>query len=369
MRDIALIIAILLSSQSVAWAHQNGSIIPRQAAQYKATVIREVRYYWGLGESPATFMSQIHQESTFREDAKSAVGATGLAQVMPMTAQWLQQIYPKDLKELCDSKSGCPLNAHWAIRTLVIYDKKLFDRLTWAETKDDRWAATLSAYNGGESWVTRERRACSSQFPVASNNNVSDSHMRYAVSFSQRSISNLAAIGLAYLNDLIFSQLRSINISSAPNGFGMKSSSTSIPSGRSTFFISINNIIKISSDEQMVRPDARRIVAAMQDAKAIRNISDKPSIHQSVDKQTSVPIATVSIPINSPYPQPARISLADKGQNSLTERDSATRHNDNISCNRWFENLEKVCLRAKWACDENRHYPRNILYKWRHHYQ
>ena len=201
MRDTALVIAVLLSFQGVTWAHQNGSIIPRQAAQYKATVTREVRYYWGFGQSPSVFMSQIHQESGFREDAKSAF-ASGLTQFTPGTAEWIQRLYAKDLRETCPSKSGCPLNPKWAIRSMVLYDKRLWDRYSFADG-DDRFGFTLSSYNGGAGWVDKERM------------------------------------------------------------------------------------------------------------------------------------------------------LAAK-----TGADSS----------KWFNAVETVCLRAKWACDENRHYPRNILYKWRHHY-
>lgn len=30
----------------------------------------------------------------------------------------------------------------------------------------------------------------------------------------------------------------------------------------------------------------------------------------------------------------------------------------------WFNHIEKACLRAKWACAENRDYPRRILFHW-----
>lgn len=196
-----LILAILVAQQEV-FSHEAKNIVPRAAAQYRATVIREVRYYWGFGESPATFLSQIHQESGFREDAKSAF-ALGISQFTPGTAEWIQQLYAKDLRETCPSKSGCPLNPKWAIRSMILYDKRLWDRYPFT-SGDDRFGFTLSSYNGGAGWVDKERKATA----------------------------------------------------------------------------------------QM-----------------------------------------------------------------------------NAESNRWFNGVEKICLRAKWACDENRQYPRNILHKWRHHYQ
>jgi hypothetical protein len=31
---------------------------------------------------------------------------------------------------------------------------------------------------------------------------------------------------------------------------------------------------------------------------------------------------------------------------------------------RWFGHVERYCLRANWACEENRAYPRKILFRW-----
>ena len=199
---IALLIVTFLLSRGILYAHKNGRIVPPRAAQYRPTVIREVRYYWGFRENPSTFLSQIHQESGFREGAKSAF-ASGLTQFTPGTAEWIQKLYAKDLRETCPTNSGCPLNPKWAIRAMVMYDKRLWDRYPFT-SGDDRFGFTLSSYNGGSGWIDKERQAAA----------------------------------------------------------------------------------------QM-----------------------------------------------------------------------------NKESNKWFNAVEKTCLRAKWACDENRQYPRNILYKWRHHYE
>jgi hypothetical protein len=92
-------------------------------------------------------------ESGWREDARSPVGALGLAQFMPGTAAWIAQLYPADLGD------AAPLDAHWALRALVTYDLWLWERLT--EFRDDglhRWGATLSAYNGGLGNVRKDRQ-------------------------------------------------------------------------------------------------------------------------------------------------------------------------------------------------------------------
>jgi hypothetical protein len=54
---------------------------------------------------------------------------------------------------------AAPLDAHWALRALVTYDRWLWERLT--EFRKDgrhRWGATLSAYNGGLGNVRKDRQ-------------------------------------------------------------------------------------------------------------------------------------------------------------------------------------------------------------------
>jgi soluble lytic murein transglycosylase-like protein len=98
------------------------------------------------------FAAQIHQESRWRPDAKSAVGALGIAQFMPGTAQWIANLYPADLKP------GAPLDPNWAIRALVRYDYWLLKRLSMYQEGDERWAAALAGYNGGLGWVQKDSK-------------------------------------------------------------------------------------------------------------------------------------------------------------------------------------------------------------------
>jgi soluble lytic murein transglycosylase-like protein len=127
--------------------------IPAQASIYRAQLTREARAAWGLEAPVALFAAQVHQESVWREDARSPVGALGLAQFMPGTAAWIAQLYPADLGD------AAPLDARWALRALVTYDLWLWERLT--EFRDDglhRWGATLAAYNGGLGNVRKDRQ-------------------------------------------------------------------------------------------------------------------------------------------------------------------------------------------------------------------
>jgi soluble lytic murein transglycosylase-like protein len=103
----------------------------------------------------ATFAGQVHQESAWRPDAISPVGAQGMAQFMPATATWIAEIYPALVERQ-------PLNASWALRALVTYDRHLWDRID-AATACDRMAMTLAAYNGGPGWLARDKTLASSK--------------------------------------------------------------------------------------------------------------------------------------------------------------------------------------------------------------
>lgn len=137
----------LLSVTSTACAQS----VPREAQRYQLTLKREAQRVWGVDAPIATFAAQVHQESRWRPDARSPVGALGLAQFMPATADWIGGI-DAGLRE------RAPLNPTWALRGLVTYDKWLFDRVK-ADNQCERMAFVLSAYNGGLGWVYKRQRA------------------------------------------------------------------------------------------------------------------------------------------------------------------------------------------------------------------
>ena len=142
-----------------AQAHDGAFTPPRNAIKYRRQVIREAQYRFGLKADAALFMGQIHQESGFREDAKSKF-AFGIAQFVPATAEWIQSLYPADLE--CETRKGCPLDAGWAIRAMVLYDKRLWDSFPLAQG-DERNALMLVSYNSGIGWVRKERKLAESK--------------------------------------------------------------------------------------------------------------------------------------------------------------------------------------------------------------
>lgn len=122
--------------------------IPRAAHEYKQLLIRSAHAFWGLDAPVAALAAQVHAESLWRPGAVSAVGARGMAQFMPKTADWIAGLYPH-LAE------NAPHNPAWALRALVTYDRYLWDRVSAADGCQ-RMAKTLAAYNGGLGWLRRD---------------------------------------------------------------------------------------------------------------------------------------------------------------------------------------------------------------------
>lgn len=123
--------------------------VPRLCLRYKRRIIGESQLTWGFDGFPATFAAQIQQESACKPDAVSRVGAQGLAQFMPSTAEWFG-------KEIMKEKPA-PLDPDWSIRAMVQYDKFLWDKVKAADTCN-RAAKMLSAYNGGLGWIGRDEK-------------------------------------------------------------------------------------------------------------------------------------------------------------------------------------------------------------------
>jgi len=123
--------------------------VPANAGHYKHQLRQQAHMVWGLDAPISTFAAQIHQESHWNATARSRVGAVGLSQFMPSTADWISGAYP-NLRE------NAPMNPTWAMRALVTYNKHLYTRIA-AENKCERMAFVLSAYNGGLGWVIKRK--------------------------------------------------------------------------------------------------------------------------------------------------------------------------------------------------------------------
>jgi soluble lytic murein transglycosylase-like protein len=149
-RSFAMPVLGLLVALACCWSSAFASEIPREAKVHQRLLVRTANYSWGLDAPVALFAAQVHQESRWRFDARSPAGAEGLAQFMPRTAIWMTEVN----RDLVPAQ---PFNPAWALRAMVLYDAWLFKRVD-ASSPCERWAFTLSAYNGGLAWVKRDQQ-------------------------------------------------------------------------------------------------------------------------------------------------------------------------------------------------------------------
>ena len=143
---VSIAIATIIGMAAVGSCHADE--IPREAQKYRRDLVRNARLVWGMEAPVSAFAAQIHQESRWRPDARSPF-ASGLAQFTPATADWIGDVDA----DLADAQ---PLNPAWALRALVRYNKMLYDRAGGATPCDSAWMM-LWAYNGGETWVRRDK--------------------------------------------------------------------------------------------------------------------------------------------------------------------------------------------------------------------
>ena len=117
--------------------------IPQAAHAHRATLTRAAHTQWGLDAPIAALAAQVHQESGWRTNALSPVGAQGLTQFMPATAKWWCA------RENQSAAECQPYSPTWALRSMVGYDKYLYDLTPPRFTPYERLYVALRGYNGG----------------------------------------------------------------------------------------------------------------------------------------------------------------------------------------------------------------------------
>jgi soluble lytic murein transglycosylase-like protein len=148
---LLLVCLVLIAGEALA--ADGRVVIPERSAQYRIAVQRAAGARWGIegDRVVARLAAQIHAESSWRPDARSPF-AEGMAQFVPATAEWIAGI-------CADVGPADPWDPHWSIRAATCFDHWLWRRAHAAASECDRWAFTLSAYNGGERWLWLEQRS------------------------------------------------------------------------------------------------------------------------------------------------------------------------------------------------------------------
>ena len=141
-KDFAKAALLVVACALLACALPVGAQVPQAAQQHRALLVRTAHAAWGLDAPVAVFAAQVHQESAWRADAVSHVGAQGSAQFMPSTTRWIAGLSP-------DLAAQQPFNVAWALRALVTYDRWLYDRTPARYTPHERMWVALRGYNGG----------------------------------------------------------------------------------------------------------------------------------------------------------------------------------------------------------------------------
>lgn len=155
---LTLLLVPILFVGCLALSSPAAAQVPAAAKHHQRDLTRIAQQEFGLDAPVALFAAQIHQESSWRNAARSS-HAEGLAQFTPATAEWIAGHYP-DLGE------AMPYSPTWAMRAMLRYNRHIKARVKpWYARhvpECDRWAFALAGYNGGPGWISRDRRLAES---------------------------------------------------------------------------------------------------------------------------------------------------------------------------------------------------------------
>lgn len=318
---------------------------PARAERYKRDLIQNAELFWGIDAPIPLFAAQIHQESAWKPDAKSPY-ANGLAQFTPATADWISGIYPA-------LAANAPFSPQWALKAVVIYDKHLYAAVT-GSTDCDRWAFTLSSYNGGLGNLKKDMRlcaafACEAPTTVPGSGGSMSSHLRKAdfrmglprSPFIGNRDFSARLVRVALPKEMVVSAESLMQPVMLTMGDSLKVIWEKV---RSVF-------IKVMDEDGAVEFDAQALS------------SNKPMdvLRTTIPAYRWIPVEQEDgLRIRHPnHSQDGLLNVTEVGD---VHTMSIIRISEKC-CNPeiWWDNVEKHSKRAKWAIKENRDYPRKIL--------
>jgi soluble lytic murein transglycosylase-like protein len=132
----------------------SGSAISRPLSydKYDDDIRSSIKRYWGDFPDWLYWKSQLYQESGFNPDARSQVGALGLAQFMPAT--WDQVMHQLGMSGISAR------DAKYAIDAGAFYMANL--RRTWSSPRPamDRHKLAEASYNAGTGNLVKAQKMC-----------------------------------------------------------------------------------------------------------------------------------------------------------------------------------------------------------------
>lgn len=145
----SLLLAAGTESRPESFANPQREPSPPSAASIYRDDLRESAWeVFGLRAPVSTLAAQAQVESGWRSDARSPVGALGLLQFMPATANDMAARFGR-----CAPAN--PLDAKWSIRCSHLYMRELLRSIDAPECA--QWEFGFRAYNGGLRWIERDR--------------------------------------------------------------------------------------------------------------------------------------------------------------------------------------------------------------------
>lgn len=119
---------------------------------YDVLIQASVRNWWTDYPDWLSWKAQLYQESRLDADARSPVGASGLAQFMPAT--WAE------ISGELGYGGADAREANYAIDAGAYYMAKLRRAWAWPRPDEDRQALAQASYNTGTGNVLKAQRLC-----------------------------------------------------------------------------------------------------------------------------------------------------------------------------------------------------------------
>jgi len=150
MKHIVLIIFIIFIVPQVVLAGNFTKY--KNVRQYDIYFHKYSKRYFGPAFDWIHMKSQAIAESNLNDNAKSAVGAKGLMQVMPKTYEEIVR-HNKEIK-------GSVYQPEWNIAAGIWYDRDIWKQWSPKKTFQDSLDFMFSSYNAGRGHIINAQRKC-----------------------------------------------------------------------------------------------------------------------------------------------------------------------------------------------------------------